>query len=221
MQTVAAFILAIAGLLLAHASAQEHTRSSSAASPQFDATSRFIFYSVLEGLYEDGLSNEDVDQILLKRKGQSYFHFIYACPICTATIWGLQAYRSRPEHLYSLKSGASTFGSGLSDSLHAHLYSDDPHQRLIAINALVKSWLSRRMEKLNLSEDDRKVLLKKLEEKRQNGMDVLESFRKGEHGPHFGVAEAAPAYVNLEECAVCNGAVGKLMKLPHDEPKEP
>src|SRR5215210_1212430 len=80
-----------------------------------EETSRFIFHSVLEGLYEDGVSNEDVNQILLKKEGQSYFHFIYACPICTATIWAVEAYRARPEHLYSIKSGASTFGPGLAE----------------------------------------------------------------------------------------------------------
>src|SRR5262249_30538104 len=64
---------------------------------EIDSTTRFIFYSTLEGLYEDGVSNQDVDQILLRKDHQSYSHFIYACPICTTTIWALQAYRSRPE----------------------------------------------------------------------------------------------------------------------------
>ena len=84
----------------------------------FDETSRFIFYSVLEGLYNDGLANSDVDQILLKKEGHSYFHFIYACPICTATIWALQTYRVRPERFYGLKTAATTFGPGLSESQH-------------------------------------------------------------------------------------------------------
>src|SRR2546428_4879514 len=76
----------------------------------FDDTSRFIFYSVLEGLYEDGLSNKDVEQILMKKEKQSYFHFIRACPICTATIRALEAYRVRPEYLYTSKPSVSTFG---------------------------------------------------------------------------------------------------------------
>ena len=64
------------------------------------------------------------------------------------------------------------------------------------------------------------MLLEKLEEKRKEGMEVLENFRKAGHGPGWGVAEAAPAYVDLEECAVCNGAVGKLMKMPGDKSNE-
>ena len=184
-----------------------------------DDTSRFIFYSVLEGLYEDGLSNEDVNQILMKKENQSYFHFIYSCPICGPTIWALEAYRSRPERFYGLKKVGSTFGHGLPDSLHQKLYSEDSNQRLIAINTLVMKWISRRMNTMHLSDEDRANLLKALEQKRKAGMEALESFRRLEHGPDFGVAQAAPAYVDLEECAVCNGAVGKVMKLSSTKEK--
>lgn len=181
---------------------------------EIDTTSRFIFYSVLEGLYEDGLSTDDVAQILMKKEKQTYFHFILACPICTATIWALEAYRERPKALYSLKSGASTFGRGLSDAQRKQLYSEDPRQRLTAINALVRTWMERRMNLMQLSEKDRTTLLESLEKKRKEGMNQLEAFRKHAHGPSLGVAEAAPAYVDLNECAVCNAAVGKPMKLP-------
>lgn len=187
--------------------------------PDIDDTSRFIFYSVLEGLYEDGLSNKDVDRILLKNEKQRYFHFIYACPVCGATIWALEAYRGRPERLYGLKREGSTFGDGLSDELHEQLYSDDTQKRLGAINTLMKTWMERRMKVMNLSAKDRAALLEALEKKRKEGMEALESFRKLEHGPSFGVAEAAPAYVDLQECAVCNGAVGKPMKLPEVKPR--
>lgn len=144
---------------------------------EIDETTRFIFYSVLEGLYEDGLSKEDVAQILMKRPG-------------------------------------STFGPGLTKELHDQLYSKDAAQRLTAINSLVKSWMERRMKTLRLSADEQRTLTERLELKREEGMKMLESFRKKQHGDTLGVEQAAPAYVNLNECAVCNGAVGKPMKLP-------
>ena len=181
---------------------------------QIDETSRFIFYSVLEGLYEDGLSKEDVAQILMKREKETYFHFIYACPVCGATIWALQAYQGRPEDFYGLKRPGSTFGQGLPPELREQLYSKDATKRLTAINSLVKSWMERRMTTLRLSAEERKALVERLEQKRQEGMKVLESFRKKQHGENFGVEQAAPAYLDLTECAVCNAAVGKPMKLP-------
>jgi hypothetical protein len=146
--------------------------------------------------------------------GQTYFHFIYACPVCNATIWALEAYQSRPKSLYGVKLVGSTFGPGLSQSQHEQLFSTDPVQRLTVINALVSTWMERRMKMQRLTPEERTTLLAALEEKRKEGMKALERFRKKEHGPNFGVAEAAPAYVSLQECAVCNAAVGKPMKLP-------
>ena len=159
-------------------------------------------------------TSQDVDQILLRREGQTYFHFITACPVCTATIWALEAYRGRPQDFYGMKMPGSTFGPGLPEALRAQLHSDDPQQRLTAINTLVQKWMDRRMTQLRLTEKERTTLLEALEKKRQQGMAALESFRKLQHGPTMDVAHAAPAYVDLTECAVCNAAVGKPMKLP-------
>jgi hypothetical protein len=180
----------------------------------YDETTRFIFYSVMEGLYEDRLSKEDVTQILMKREKETYFHFILACPVCTPTIWALEAYLARPDQFYGIKRPGSTFGQGLAPELREQLYSKDPTQRLTAINSLVQSWMERRMKNLRLSADERTALTKQLELKREEGMKALERFRKKQHGENLGVEQAAPAYVDLTECAVCNGAVGKPMKLP-------
>lgn len=181
---------------------------------EMDQTTRFIFYSVLEGLYEDGLSKEDVTQILMKREKETYFHFIYSCPVCNPTIWALEAYLARPDQFYGMKRPGSTFGPGITPELREQLYSKEPTQRLIAINSLVQSWMERRMKNLRLSADEKTALTKQLELKREEGMKALERFRKKQHGENFGVEQAAPAYVDLTECAVCNGAVGKPMKLP-------
>ncbi|MEQ1850260.1 MAG: hypothetical protein ABMA01_01585 [Chthoniobacteraceae bacterium] len=181
---------------------------------EIDETTRFIFYSVLEGLYEDGLSKEDVGQILMRREKETYFHFILACPVCNPTIWVLEAYQARPDQFYGMKRPGSTFGQGLTPELREQLYSKDPTQRLTAINSLVQTWMERRMKNLRLSADERTALTKQLELKREEGMKALERFRKKQHGENLGVEQAAPAYVDLTECAVCNGAVGKPMKLP-------
>jgi hypothetical protein len=219
MRTILSLIFAGLFLPLSCTPAQTVTNDSPIFRGKIDETSRFIFYSVLEGLYEDGVSNQDVDQILMKKDKQCYYHFIYACPICTATIWALQAYRSRPEAFYSIKGGeGATFGPGLSDALHQQLYSADPHQRLMAINNLMRDWMTRRMTRMNLSQHDRGALAKGLEKAREQGMEDLKSFRtSSEQASPNGLEYYAPAYTDLTECAVCNGAVGKPMKLPLDE----
>ena len=192
------------------------------AEKDFDDAHRFIFYSVLEGCFEDGLSTEDASQILLRRPKEGYFHFIYSCPICTPTIHALEVYRSRPGEFYSLKSGASTFGPGLTPDLKKQLYSEQPEDRLAAINSLVQRWIARRMSLLVLSDEQRDQLHKAIEEKRKRGMEALKRFKaeKFERGDNTGKAQAsyyAPAFATIEECAVCNGAVGKKLKI-HEPP---
>jgi hypothetical protein len=204
-------LLALATFFTAYAQPEKQVPQ---AGLKIDPASKFIFYSVLEGLYEDGLTNADVDQILMEKEGQTYFHFILSCPVCTTTIWALESYRGRPKQLYCIKQPASTFGPGLSRELHDQLYSDKPSERLTAINSLVKKWMDQRITRMNLPEKERASLLDELGKLRKQGMDALESFRKKQHGDKLGVAEAAPAYVDLQECAVCNAAVGKPMKLP-------
>jgi len=188
------------------------------AEKDFDDAHCFIFYAVLEGCFEDGLSTEDVAQILMQRENESYFHFVYSCPICTPTIHALEVYRSRPSAFYSLKSGASTFGSGLTPDLKKQLYSDSAELRLSAISSLMQRWIARRMSLLALSDKQRDQLQKAIEDKRQKGMNALKHFKadKFESGPNAEkpmVSFYAPAFIAIEECAACNAAVGTSLKL--------
>jgi hypothetical protein len=218
MKTVLLILLAALGF--STAAPAQNSRADTAKRSGFDEATRFVFHAVLEGLYEDGVSDADVKQILMRKEKQTYFHFILSCPLCGTTIWALEAYRDRPKGFYGLKTYVSTFGPGLTEAQHAQLFSDDPKVRLTVINALVQTWLERRMKAMRLTDGERAQLLDALEKKRQAGMDALVSFRKKQHGENLGVAEAAPAYVGLEECAVCNAAVGKPMKLPDAKPEK-
>ncbi|MGI9239472.1 MAG: hypothetical protein ACR2RV_01650 [Verrucomicrobiales bacterium] len=186
-----------------------------AAESRFGATQRFIFQSILEGLYEDGVSTEDVEQILMRREREEYFHFIYACPVCTASVWAFEAYRDRPEKLYCVKSGASTFGFGLGKEIRDGLHSENVGQRLSTINTLIGRWIDRRMDTLRLTEEERAELAERLEEKREEGMARLNQFRN--------VPIYAPAYQGKGdwECAVCLAVVGKPMPFGENSPPEP
>lgn len=185
--------------------------SSARAQKNFDSAYRFIFYAVLEGCYEDGLSTNDISQILLKDKG-GYSHFVYACPLCTPTIHALEAYQSRPSHLYSLKTRVTTFGPGLSPELTAQLYSKKPEDRLEAINVLVRGWVTSRMSLLKLTDQERTDLQANLQEMRKKGMNYLKSW-ESDGGRSYPIS----AFTNVHQCAVCNGACD--LKLKPEEKK--
>lgn len=185
-----------------------------AAESRFDETQRFIFHSILEGLYEDGVSTEDVERILMRREDDYYFHFIYACPVCVASVWAFDAYRLRSAKLHCVKSGASTFGFGLGKEIREALHSDDVKRRLTAINTLIGRWIDRRMDTLRLTKEERAELAEKLEEKRELGLARLNQFRaQSTEKEGSALALYATAYLGQDEweCAVCNAAVGKPM----------
>ncbi|HEU4420465.1 MAG TPA: hypothetical protein VFT55_16125, partial [Planctomycetota bacterium] len=72
-----------------------------------------IFYAVLEGLYDEGVSTEDVDILLHQDPAtRQYSYFVAGCPLCTPAIDALQLYRGRPK-FYGRKEACDTFGTGL------------------------------------------------------------------------------------------------------------
>ena len=54
-----------------------------------------------------------------------------------------------------------------------------------------------------LTEPERAALQKELEARRKKGMETLENFKR-----NGTLANEMPAFVEKQECAVCNGAVG-------------
>ncbi len=179
----------------------------------YTPTYRLVFYAVLEGCFEDGLTNADVDQILLREKpGARYDHFIYACPICTPTIHALETYRQRPEPYSTKVPGDRTFGPGLPPDLHAWLYSADVKLRLAAIHDLEEAWVKRRVESLRLTPEELAKTEKGLQDGREKGIRMMQSFV----GPR--AMYMTSAYKDGGECAVCNAAVGMKLKLADDKP---
>jgi hypothetical protein len=183
----------------------------SRAAADFGEAHRFVFYAVLEGCYEDGLSNQDVSQILLHEKGKGlYSHFVYGCPLCTPTIHALEAYRNRPDHFYGLKTTNNTFGLGLTGEVKTELYSSKPEDRLAAINTLVQRWVSKRMTSLRLTDVEQTKLKNELSQMRDKGSNYLKGSLKQQDANH--PANSMSAFQNVQQCAVCNGACGLNLK---------
>ena len=167
----------------------------------FDEAHRFIFYAVLEGCYEDGISTKDVKQILLvdTNIGPGHVHFVYACPICTPVVHALEAYLSRPEQFSSLKKRTSTFGDGLDAEREQRLFSHQPAERLAVVNSLMQNWVKRRMTQLRLTQLERDELLQSFAKMRKEGMK------------YFGLT--GKAFGDVKQCALCNGACGVGIKV--------
>lgn len=164
---------------------------------QFQIHHRTIFFAVLEGLYEDGLSNEDVDRILLPEKGTNQaMHFIYGCPICNPALDAIRTYRSRPDlHYKSVKN--NTFGVGLDPAVSEALASEDFKTRFDAIQKLIQSWMSRRLDLLRITKQEREQWSRAIADMKKKGEAMLQAeIAQGRAGSR----------AQAKGCSICNGA---------------
>jgi hypothetical protein len=160
-----------------------------------DELEKQIFFSVLEGLYVDGVSNEAVDAICAIDPVHGYTaNFVWACPICMPAYEAFRLYRSRPE-FRSKKTGGDTFGAGLAPAELARITTGDIAERQKAIMELVGHWTERRVEMLRLSPDERAQWEVAMQVMRKQGMEMLAQYRN-----------LGGSYAQMEECPFCDGA---------------
>jgi hypothetical protein len=187
----------------------------------FDDTYQFIFFATLEGLYREGVSDEDVNSLLATEgKDGGYLNFIYTCPICMPVEAAIVTYKVRPRidrmKIPNYQTSQRTFGFGLPDAISIAIRSEKPSVRLGAVNNLVSKWISYRMDHSSLSGDQKNALIEDLKKKRKEGMEALRSFAKNWNGPNSMKAFAA-GYQGGDECAICNGALQMPLKLKSTE----
>ncbi len=162
----------------------------------FPEEHRFVFYAVLEGVYEEGLSEETVST-LLGEKGTE--HFVISCPICDPAYEALRAYRDAPKFT-SKKVSQKGFGTGLSDEEQG-LVSGSVEDRRKFIRTLVSRWIEARFSLLDLPEDREETLRESLQKMSEKGTALLENFKKGGNGDLL-----AKVYADWEFCPSCSGA---------------
>src|SRR3954465_7841787 len=78
-----------------------------------DPACRLVFFAVLQGLYEDGVSDEVVNSIVpADKKGREKMRhsFVLDCPLCQPTYEAFCVYQSRPRFLDEGKT--SSLGKG-------------------------------------------------------------------------------------------------------------
>jgi hypothetical protein len=163
---------------------------------EFPEAHRFIFYAVLEGAYEEGLSGESVSAIL---GGKITDHFVISCPICTPAYEALVAYRDAPEFT-SKKLSQKGFGTDLPPG-ERPLLEGPVEKRRKLVRTLISRWIEARFSLLNLPEAREHALRESLRRMSEEGSKALESLKKAGHGNAL-----AKAYADWEFCPSCSGA---------------
>ena len=166
---------------------------------------QLVFLAVLEGLYRDGVKDDDVDLIIPPgESGKPKFdqeHFVYACPLCHPAFEAFRLYRQR-EYFYGFKARINTLGPGLDQAVRARLRSQNADERRQAIEGLIGRWVSQRLEMMRLTAAEREVITREMEQGRKQGMGGLKN-----------ATPAGPAGQSRTNCPICDGSFGAC-KLP-------
>src|SRR5215510_1021464 len=142
----AALLLAVGGHTLGDEPAKTKPTAAKVTDWKADPACRLVFFAVLEGLYEDGVSDEIVNNIVPPdKKGREKMRrsFVLDCPLCQPAFEAFCVYQARPK--FSDGGKSSTFGKGLPDSVTKGLLSDTLSTRLITLRKPICEWVERRL----------------------------------------------------------------------------
>jgi hypothetical protein len=191
--------------------------------------SQLVFFAVLEGLYEDGVSQEIVDKIVpphVTPAGNlidsakapivrdTNIHFIYTCPLCHPTSEAFLLYAARQPFRGQKVSEADTFGkTALPEATEKKLRSDKHAVRLEGLREAMDRWVGRRLDLMQLSVDERKVWEQKIKALRDQGNQALTQFQNGSNGDYF-----KNMYAGWKFCAACDGSAAgcKIVRPAHE-----
>ena len=181
-----------------------------------DPACRLVFFAVLQGLYEDGVSDEVVNSIVPPdKKGREKMRhsFVLDCPLCQPTYEAFCAYQSRPRFLEEDK--ASSLGKGLDAKTVEGLMSKTVSTRLITLRRPIKRWVETRLVSMKLDTGERKKWWDEVSARANQGTATLR-----------GLTVKDPWYKEWSGywgCAACLGsqdACGNLPPTPAFTPKK-
>ena len=176
-------------------------------SNKYSETHRFVFYAVLEGCFESGLTQEEIDIIIPVRADREdrrsiTANLVYTCPLCSPAFDAFRLYSDRRMFISGISKEAAfnTFGGGLSKQQKQSL-ENGGHEGRKMIQKLISEWIERRIKMHRMEPKAKNQLRRKLAEMRKKGEAALEKIKDGEFGP-----ELQKIYMEREGCPVCAGA---------------
>ncbi|MEM8953566.1 MAG: hypothetical protein AAGD22_05385 [Verrucomicrobiota bacterium] len=203
--TRALYPLLLAGLFSLNLVAQEIHPNPPA--DQYDETHRFVFYAVLEGCFDSGVTQEEIDLIIPVRPSEEgrrniTANLVYTCPLCSPAFDAFRLYSDRRIFISGISEDAAynTFGPGLTQAQKAALRAGGRERRAV-IQELIAGWIDNRIEAWRLDSGEEQQLRGELTEMREAGEAALAKIKAGEMG-----RELQEIYIAREGCPVCSGA---------------
>lgn len=171
-----------------------------------DPACRLVFHAVLEGLYEDGVTDDVVNNIVPADKtGREKMRrsFVLGCPLCQPVFEAFCVYQNRPK--FSDGGKDSTFGKGLPEAVKKGLLSDTLSIRLTTLRGPIHGWVEARLRSMKLTDQERQEWWKAIEARSGQGAATLAAHRA-----------ADPWYKDWSGywgCAACKGSEDATLSL--------
>lgn len=184
---------------------EDEDGGSTAAAGRYNDEHRFVFHAVLEGLFQDGVTGEALTLIvpdpgrMVDPEHPERTNFVYSCPLCMPVFDAFRVYLARPTFYGQKVTRYDTFGGGLPDKMLARLRGA-PIERRQAVRDLIQRYVSRRLERTDLDEEEMDNLELRLAEMKQDGHKALAELKAGKHGEEF-----VKFYEGWEYCPNCVG----------------
>jgi len=143
-----------------------------------DPTAQFVFFSVLEGCYRDGLPR-DAAKLMVNPDGQKPVKrfFVFRCELCHAVHEAFKAYAAAPD--FSDIKGTPDFGGKeIPAETLKRLKSERVPTRVYAMGSLVRPWILERADRHKLDKEERAVLQKSFAKFAGEGHDLMMRHRK-------------------------------------------
>lgn len=129
-----------------------------------DPACQLVFFAVLEGLYTDGVPDEVVDLIVPpqdERDDSVERCFVFRCPMCHAAYEAFVLYQRR-QGFNGSNEAKSTFGKDFDLTIRDSLKSDSAPTRVKAMGNLIRPWIDRKINSLEMTDAKRDALVAKM-----------------------------------------------------------
>jgi hypothetical protein len=165
------------------------------AAPTKEDFRKLMFFATLETLYEQNISDATVDKLLTRDPETNQpISFVYACPVCTPVFDAFNLYRQRPK-FWGNKAGLRQF-SGEPGEWNELLALPDPKKRTAALGAFTKEALERKLQSMNLTDEEREQWNQLIVAAHDQGGKLLEEYKQS--------GRPVPSW--MERCEICEGA---------------
>lgn len=206
-------VITLGALMGAGTTRADALTDEAAAKGKYSNEHRFVFYAILEGLYEDGVPAEAINLIVpdvhamadSERPGRT--NFVESCPLCTPAFEAFRTYKLRPVFYGQEGTKFSTFGFGVSAERMRGLRGS-PSVRRETIRSMIEDYVGRRLETTALDDEERMDMELRLEDMKKDGHSALARIRRGEKGESL-----KKVYAGWKFCPNCAG----IAPDPQDE----